>query len=60
MIKEFQELTVDNLTDILMYADGKNCILLKEAAMESFETLGESTKLVKEVMASMAKRARLK
>jgi hypothetical protein len=56
-----------------MYADGEKCILLKEAAMEflienmdeflsseSFETLGESTKLVKEVMASMAKRARLK
>eukprot|EP00956_Cyclotella_meneghiniana_P026018 scaffold55476_cov22-Cyclotella_meneghiniana.AAC.4 len=58
-----KKFTVDNVIDELLYADGKNCPLLKKAAMdfildcgedivesESYEKLDESPQLRKEVM----------
>eukprot|EP00956_Cyclotella_meneghiniana_P032869 scaffold91862_cov51-Cyclotella_meneghiniana.AAC.6 len=58
-----QNFTVDNVVDELLYAEGKNCPLLKKAAMEfivehgeevieseSYEKLDESPQLRKEVM----------
>ena len=58
-----QNFTVDNVVDELLYADGKNCPLLKKASMEfivehgeevieseSYEKLDESPELRKEVM----------
>eukprot|EP00956_Cyclotella_meneghiniana_P010908 scaffold15241_cov65-Cyclotella_meneghiniana.AAC.1 len=58
---------VDNVVDELLYADGKNCPLLKKAAMdfilehgeeviksESYEKLDEAPKLRKEVMMAFA------
>ena len=60
--------TVDNVIDELLYADGKNCALVKKAAMdfivehgeeviksESYEKLDESPKLRKEVMMEVMK-----
>ena len=62
-----QNFTVDNVVDELLYAEGKNCPLLKKAAMDfivehgeevimsvSYEKLYESPLLCKEVMKAFA------
>eukprot|EP00956_Cyclotella_meneghiniana_P010909 scaffold15241_cov65-Cyclotella_meneghiniana.AAC.2 len=63
-----QNFTVDNVIDELLYADGKNCPLLKKAAMdfivehceeivesESYEKLDESPHLRKEMVKEVTK-----
>ncbi|KAL7509582.1 hypothetical protein ACHAXN_006526 [Cyclotella atomus] len=61
-----------NVTETLLYADAKNCSLIKEAAKtylmdhvdevfasDSFETLHQSKDLTKEIILSMSKRRKL-
>lgn len=65
---KFLKLTVDNVIDELLYADGTDCVLLKRAAMDfiiksgqevlassTYDKLDESPRLRKEVMMEFAK-----
>ena len=64
--------TAENIVDELLYADAKNCMLLKESSMEflaenidiiikinSLKRLYQSESVTNEVMLAMSKRARL-
>ena len=65
------ELNADNVADMLLYADGKSCSVLKKAAMDfavanmndvlqspSFSSLYQSESITREIMGVMAKRQR--
>jgi len=65
------ELNPDNVADMLLYADGKSCSVLKKAAMDfavanmndvlqspSFSSLYQSESITREIMGVMAKRQR--
>eukprot|EP00956_Cyclotella_meneghiniana_P001466 scaffold1621_cov117-Cyclotella_meneghiniana.AAC.2 len=66
------DFTAENIVDELLYADAKNCMLLKEASMEflvesmdaiiktnSLKRLYQSESVTNEVMLAMSKRAKL-
>lgn len=67
------DLNADNVADMLLYADGKSCNMLKKAAMDfavanmddvlqstSFSSLYQSESITREIMGVMAKRQRIR